>query len=157
MASAPRCSNFKYRQMTFTKGGDSPTPANGTSGSPQPEGEALSIVIDRMAFDEDCARAEVVVRALSAPAGCRAKFVFDEKALARLGAVGLAWSDETGFRLASHRNPLQDRPLSPKPQPARDDRLTRPGHGTPMAPIPPTRRSSRGRAVGERILLVVKI
>src|SRR5271166_2792030 len=61
-----------------------------------PEGESLSIVLDRLAFDEDCARAEVVVSALSAPQGCRAKFVLDEQALARLGAVGLTWSD-TGF------------------------------------------------------------
>src|SRR6516165_9646545 len=51
-----------------------------------PEGESLSIVMDRMAFDEDCARAEVVVSALTAPPGCRAKFVLDEKALARSGA-----------------------------------------------------------------------
>ena len=36
-----------------------------------PEGESLSIVIDRLAFDEDCARAEVVVSALSAPAAAR--------------------------------------------------------------------------------------
>jgi competence protein ComEC len=35
------------------------------------EGESLSIVIDRLAFDADCARAEVVVRALTAPAGCK--------------------------------------------------------------------------------------
>ena len=30
-----------------------------------PEGESLSIVLDRLAFDEDCARAEVVVSALT--------------------------------------------------------------------------------------------
>ena len=35
------------------------------------EGKSLSIVIDRLAFDEDCARAEVVVTALTAPAGCK--------------------------------------------------------------------------------------
>ena len=57
-----------------------------------------------MAFDEDCARAEVVVSALTAPPGCKAKFVFDEKALARSGAVGLTWSDEKGFTLASDRS-----------------------------------------------------
>ena len=35
MASTPRCSNSKYSRMTFTKGGDSPTPggdANGETG-----------------------------------------------------------------------------------------------------------------------------
>jgi competence protein ComEC len=35
-----------------------------------PEGESLSIVIDRLAFDEDCARAEVVVSAFTAPNDC---------------------------------------------------------------------------------------
>jgi competence protein ComEC len=62
-----------------------------------------------MAFDEDCARGEVVVSALSAPAGCKAKFLFDEQALARSGAVGLTWGDN-GFTLASDRTPLQNRP-----------------------------------------------
>ena len=93
-----------------------------------PEGESLSIVIDRMAFDEDCARAEVVVSALTAPSSCKAKFVLDEKALARSGAVGLMWSDEKGFTLASDRSLLQNRPWSPAPEPARDERLVRPGH-----------------------------
>ena len=55
--------------------------------------------------------------------------MLDEKALARLGAVGLTWSDEQGFTLASDRSSLQDRPWSPAPEPARDDRLVRPGHG----------------------------
>src|SRR5271166_5523374 len=96
-----------------------------------PEGESLSIVIDRMAFDEDCARAEVIVSALSAPANCRAKFVFDDKALARFGAVGLSWSDDKGFTLASDRSPLQNRPWSAAPPPELDDdRLARPGRAT---------------------------
>jgi competence protein ComEC len=95
-----------------------------------PEGESLSIVIDRMAFDEDCARAEVVVSALAAPPACKAKFVFDERTLARLGAVGLAWNGETGFALTSDRSTLQNRPWSPQPERARDNRLVRPGHAT---------------------------
>ena len=93
-----------------------------------PEGESLSIVFDRMAFDEDCARAEIIVSALTAPANCKAKFVLDDKALARLGAVGLTWSDEGGFALASDRAVLQDRPWSPAPREARDDRFVRPVH-----------------------------
>jgi competence protein ComEC len=93
-----------------------------------PEGESLSIVLDRLAFDEDCARAEVVVSALAAPSDCKAKFVLDDEALARLGAVGLTWS-ETGFVLASDRGPLENRPWSPAPEPARDDLVIRPGHG----------------------------
>src|SRR5271167_3792656 len=88
-----------------------------------PEGEQLSIVLDRLGFDEDCTRAEIVVSALTAPQDCKAKFVLDEEALARLGAVGLTWSDEGGFALASDRSALQNRPWSPAPEPARDDRL----------------------------------
>ena len=102
-----------------------------------PEGESLSIVLDRLGFDEDCARAEVVVSALTAPKGCKAKFVLDEQTLARLGAVGLTWSDDKGFTLASDRSALQNRPWSPASEPARDDRLVRPGlaasHGTDPA------------------------
>ena len=98
-----------------------------------PEGESLSVVIDRMAFDEDCERSEVVVTALSAPAGCKARFVFDEMALARLGAVGLTWSAEHGFTVASDRSVLENRPWSPAPPEAQDDRVVRPG-----------RRASRG-------------
>ncbi len=44
-----------------------------------PEGESLSVVLDRMAFDEDCVRAEIIVSALTAPANCKAKFVLDEQ------------------------------------------------------------------------------
>ena len=93
-----------------------------------PEGELLSIVLDRLAFDEDCARAEVVVSALAAPPDCNAKFVLDDQALARLGAVGLTWS-ESGFRLTSDRSPLENRPWSPAPAPARDEKIMRPGPG----------------------------
>ncbi len=112
-----------------------------------PEGESLSIVMDRMAFDEDCARAEVVVSALTAPPGCKAKFVLDEKALARSGAVGLTWNDEKAFTLASDRSLLQNRPWSPAPAPARDERLVRPGqvasHGAD--PADPTLEPEEGR------------
>ena len=95
-----------------------------------PEGELLSIVLDRLAFDEDCARAEVVVSALTAPRDCKAKFVLDEQALARLGAVGLTWTDDKGFTPASDRSALENRPWSPAPEHARDDRLVRPGLAT---------------------------
>ena len=110
-----------------------------------PEGELLSIVLDRLAFDEDCARAEVVVSALAAPSDCNAKLVLDDPALARLGAVGLTWS-ENGFILASDRSPLENRPWSPAPEPARDEKIVRPGHGAlAWAQTRPMRRTSRGR------------
>jgi competence protein ComEC len=96
-----------------------------------PERQSLSIVVDRIAFDEDCSRAEIVVSALSAPADCEAKFVLDDKALARFGAVGLSWSDDKGFTMSSDRSRLQNRPWSAAPPSARDDdRLARPGRAT---------------------------
>src|SRR5271166_6202434 len=95
-----------------------------------PEGESLSVVLDPLAFDEDCARAEIIVSALTAPANCKAKFVLDDKALARLGAVGLTLREEGGFALASDRAVLHDRPWSPAPREARDDRFVRPVHAT---------------------------
>ena len=95
-----------------------------------PEGESLSIVIDRLAFDEDCERAEVIVSALRAPPGCNARFVLDRQALARLGAVGLTWSDEAGFTLTSDRSSLEDRPWSEAPPPAGEERSGRPGHAS---------------------------
>jgi competence protein ComEC len=95
-----------------------------------PEGESLSLVLDRMAFEEDCGRAEIVVSPLTAPHDCGAKFVLDEKALAKLGAVGLTWSDDKGFALTADRTTMQNRPWSPAPPPALDDRIVRPGHVT---------------------------
>ena len=95
-----------------------------------PEGEFLSIVLNPLAFQEDCARAEVIVSALSAPPGCQAKFVLDEKALKRLGAVGLTFSDETGFAMTSDRSRGQNRPWSPAPPRALDERGLRPDHAT---------------------------
>ncbi len=111
-----------------------------------PEGESLSIVLDRMAFEEDCARAEVLVSALSAPAGCKAKFVLDGKALKRLGAVGLTFGDETGFAMTSDRSTDQNRPWSPAPPETRDDRIVRPGHATHGAdPADPDEPPAEGR------------
>jgi competence protein ComEC len=91
-----------------------------------PEGMTLSVVTDRAAFEEDCARADLVVSPLTAPAGCKPRWLFDERRLAETGAVGLNW-DGSGFRVAADRSPLEDRPWSPAPRKARSDRLRRPG------------------------------
>jgi competence protein ComEC len=109
-----------------------------------PEGESLSIVLDPLAFDEDCARAEVVVSALRAPSGCRAKFVLDANALARLGAVGLTWDDETGFSMTSGRSAEQSRPWSSAPP---DERIVRPGHAASHGadPADPDEEPGEGR------------
>ena len=85
------------------------------------EGEALSLVVDRAAFEEDCGRARVIVSALTAPANCAAPLVLDERRLAETGAVGLVW--EAGkLQMATDRGALEDRPWSPAPQrPAREE------------------------------------
>jgi competence protein ComEC len=85
-----------------------------------------------------------VVSALTAPAGCQAKFVLDEQALARLGAVGLTWSDDKGFTLASDRSVLENRPWAPAPAPARDDRVVRPGRGGSHGADPADEASGAG-------------
>jgi competence protein ComEC len=88
-----------------------------------PEGQTLALVEDRMAFEEDCARATIVVSALAAPTGCKAQ-VFDERRLAETGAVGLTWEDGK-FAVATDRAPTEDRPWSPAPKRPRSDRAPR--------------------------------
>jgi len=90
-----------------------------------PEGQSLSIVLDRAAFEEDCARAEVVVSPLTAPADCAA-LTFDERKLATTGAVGLDW-DGARIVVTADRAPLEDRPWSPAPKRPRGERVVRPG------------------------------
>ena len=112
-----------------------------------PEGESLSLVLDRMAFDEDCERAEIVVSALTAPGDCDAKFVLDEKALAR---VRRGRADAAGRRrLRPHGRPRDDAepPLVARSRPdaGRPDRAPGPcdarggagggGHRRGRAPI----------------------
>ena len=93
-----------------------------------PEGQSLAVVVDRAAFEEDCARAEVVVSALTAPADCAA-LTFDERKLAATGAVGLTWNGAR-FVVSADRAPLEDRPWSPAPKKARAERLKRPGQAS---------------------------
>ncbi len=101
-----------------------------------PEGQSLALVEDRLAFEEDCARAEIIVSALTAPAGCQAGQVFDERRLARTGAVGLVWRDGA-FEVATDRALLEDRPWSPAPRPAHTDRVVRPGQTGGAMPADP--------------------
>ncbi len=99
-----------------------------------PEGQSLSVVIDRGGFEEDCARAAVLVSALTAPADCEAA-VFDERRLALTGAVGLVW-DGARFVVSADRPALEDRPWSPAPRRAPPDRLVRPGQSGAMGADP---------------------
>jgi competence protein ComEC len=104
------------------------------------EGKSLALVVDRMAFEEDCGRADVIVSALTAPTGCEAGQMFDERRLAETGAVGLVW-DFAGFTVATDRAPLEDRPWSRAPKRPHSDRVERPGQGgaqraDPADPVP---------------------
>ena len=78
-----------------------------------PEGQALSLVLDRAAFEEDCAKAQVVVSPLTAPASCKAPLVLDERRLQRTGAVGLTWDSGT-LRVTPDRAARFDRPWAPR-------------------------------------------
>jgi competence protein ComEC len=93
-----------------------------------PEGMALSIVLDRAAFEEDCARAAVVVSPLTAPSTCKPPVLLDERRLGETGAVGLNW-DGAKFRVTADRAELEDRPWSPAPRRPLSDRLRRPRAG----------------------------
>ncbi len=97
-----------------------------------PAGRFLSVVTALPAFEEDCARAAVVVSALRAPSDCAAQVfnqqVFDRRRLATTGAVGLTW-DGARFVAAADRSILQDRPWSPLPKPAPDDATVPPPSG----------------------------
>src|SRR5579863_4165830 len=100
-----------------------------------PEGQSLSLVLDRAAFEEDCKRAAIVVSALTAPSSCRA-MLFDERRLASTGAVGLNW-DGQRFVAAADRGALEDRPWSPAPKRPIADRVVRPGAGATTAGADP--------------------
>jgi competence protein ComEC len=126
------------REAAAARDPDSPCDRLGCVG-PLAEGQSLALVEDRLAF-EDCARAAIVVSALSAPVGCKAALVYDERRLAETGAVGLVW-DGAGFKAETDRSVLEDRPWSPAPKRAHSDRIERPGKGgampaDPADPIP---------------------
>ena len=91
-----------------------------------PEGKSLSLVLDREAFEEDCARAAIVVSPLTAPATCKPARVYDERRLRETGAVGLVWTGD-GYVETAARALLEDRPWSPAPRHPRDERVRRPG------------------------------
>jgi competence protein ComEC len=122
------------RAGTQARDGESPCDRFGCVGA-LPEGQSLALVEDRLAFEEDCGRAAIVVSPLSAPAGCKAEQVFDERRLAQTGAVGLVW-DGAAFGLETDRALLEDRPWSPAPRQPRSDRVERPGKGGAMQADP---------------------
>jgi competence protein ComEC len=81
-----------------------------------PDGRAVSMVIDRTAFAEDCRRADIVVTPLYAPPGCAASLVIDREKLRETGAVTLA-AHGTSWAMTTARGADEDRPWSPAPKP----------------------------------------
>lgn len=83
-----------------------------------PDGRVVSLVQDRRALIEDCARAAVLITSLSAPEGCAAPIVIDRDRLAETGAVTLRFSND-GAVWTRAREIDEDRPWSPAPKPRR--------------------------------------
>lgn len=81
-----------------------------------PDGRAVSLVLDRRAFAEDCLRADIVVTPLYAPPGCAASLVIDRAKLKETGAVTLA-ARGSEWTITTARGVDEDRPWSPAPKP----------------------------------------
>ena len=86
--------------------------------------------IDRLAFEEDCARADDPRQRDDRAGRMRGEVRLDERRLARTGAVGLDWRRRAASRSRPTARATEDRPWSPAPAPARDERIVRPGHAT---------------------------
>jgi competence protein ComEC len=82
-----------------------------------PDGRAVSLVLSKEAFAEDCLRASVIVTPLYAPGGCAAPLVIDRDRLQQTGAMTLKIADQ-GFEISTARAPDEDRPWS-RPPPSR--------------------------------------
>jgi competence protein ComEC len=101
-----------------------------------PDGQSLSIVLGREAFEEDCDRAEIVVSPLTAPAPCEPMELLDERRLGESGAVGLKFDGKRYVEFWD-RAPTLDRPWYPAPKRPRADRVVRPGeHAAPAGADP---------------------
>lgn len=78
------------------------------------DGRHLSLVYDAEAFLEDCARADLIVSPLVAPASCAAELVLDRRKLAASGAVTLKLAEEK-ILVQNARTPDENRPWSRAP------------------------------------------
>ncbi|UVF17444.1 ComEC family competence protein [Microvirga terrae] len=84
-------------------------------------GRWIAFVQEVSAFEEDCRRAAVVVSQLQAPPGCKARFVWDGRALKESGATTIRFTPDaievrsvrTGTQIRSWSNKAH--PLEPSP------------------------------------------
>ncbi|WP_172838546.1 ComEC/Rec2 family competence protein [Stappia sp. ES.058] len=67
-----------------------------STGNGRGHGLVISLVSDPEAFAQDCARVDVIVTALRAPADCAAAYVFDGDRLARTGALAVRLDPKQG-------------------------------------------------------------
>ncbi len=79
------------------------------------DGRAVALVFDRLAFAEDCGRADIIVTPLFAPPGCAAGIVIDRDQLKQTGALTLSFAGGAAQSRAA-RAPGEDRPWSPAPK-----------------------------------------
>ena len=71
-------------------------------------------MLDSEAFIDDCARADIIVTPLFAPASCGAELVVDRRKLETFGAVTLKLAEER-IVMRTARAIDEDRPWSKKP------------------------------------------
>jgi competence protein ComEC len=106
-----------------------------------PDGRAVALVRDRRAFPEDCARAAVLITALTAPPTCAAPRILDRKTLAERGATALRALPD-GFAAAHARDAGRTPPWRQPPPAAAASPATAPEPGPSVGPDP-------GEAPGE--------
>ena len=73
------------------------------------DGRAVSLLVDRRGFDEDCRRAAIVVSRYAAPSSCGAATILDRSHLAVHGATTLRVTT-SGFVMETVRRPGEGRP-----------------------------------------------
>ena len=93
------------------------------------DGRTLSLVLDRRAFAQDCARADIIVSPLPAPSGCAAELVIDIDRLRETGATLLRLVDSQVLPRTA-RSATENRPWSPAPK----REVDRAPNGSPLAP-----------------------
>ncbi|SFK22710.1 ComEC/Rec2 family competence protein [Methylocapsa palsarum] len=79
------------------------------------DGRIVALVLDRLAFAEDCVRADLVVTPLFAPTGCAARVVIDRDRLKQTGALTIAFAPG-GALVRAARSADEDRPWSRAPK-----------------------------------------
>jgi competence protein ComEC len=79
------------------------------------DGRTIAVVLDKYAFAEDCARADIIVTPHFAPSGCAAGLVIDRDRLKQTGALTLSLAQD-GWRMRSARAADEDRPWSRAPK-----------------------------------------